>query len=82
VHTDVSYTLHDHRFFTPLQKLINGPLGDRVLFGTDYFMTTREKPESTLVGEFRDSLKANPRHWKKISQDNVARWLSSKHYRF
>ena len=82
VHTDVSYTLHDSRVFKPLRKLIDGSLGDRVLFGTDYFMTTREKPESTLVREFRDSLRGNPRHWEKVSQDSVARWLSSSHYQF
>ncbi|HRH39882.1 MAG TPA: amidohydrolase family protein, partial [Flavobacteriales bacterium] len=48
-YTDISYTLYEPKVYALLQPLIDGPLGDRILFGTDFFMTLREDPEAVLL---------------------------------
>jgi predicted TIM-barrel fold metal-dependent hydrolase len=84
VYTDISYALHDKDVHPPLAELIaDAALGSRVLFGTDYFMTTREKPEPKLASEFRDYLGTQvPGAWDRISRDNPREWLHSKQHRF
>lgn len=49
VYTDLSYILFNKKIYPLLPGLINGPLGDRILFGTDFFMTLREDPEADLL---------------------------------
>jgi uncharacterized protein len=48
VRTDISYTLSSEEAIKKVLKLMNSELGDRILFGTDFFMTIREKSESQL----------------------------------
>lgn len=61
LYTDVSYTLSvldEKRFLDKFIVFLNTPdnfggfLGDRVLFGTDFYMTEREEPESDLYKHF------------------------------
>ena len=38
VYTDLSYTFCHRDFYPTIKKMIAGPLGDKVLFGSDYYM--------------------------------------------
>jgi predicted TIM-barrel fold metal-dependent hydrolase len=51
VFTDISYTLYRDEVYEHLVQEIDGPRGERILFGTDFFMTLREKPEADLLGQ-------------------------------
>jgi uncharacterized protein len=48
VYTDISYTLSNEEALKFIAKLIEKSYGDRILFGTDFFMTIREKAEDFL----------------------------------
>jgi predicted TIM-barrel fold metal-dependent hydrolase len=83
LYTDVSYTLSDfdNSKIAVLQKTItflNTPdgqgkqLGDRVLFGTDFFMTEQERRESELYGITQNIL---PTWWDIIGRDNTQKYL-------
>lgn len=76
VYTDISYTLYRSAVYPLLLPLIDGPaLGDRILFGTDFFMTTREDPEATLLQRCMQSLSMD--RFRKIAADNTSRYLTS-----
>jgi len=80
VYTDISYTLADTGIFDVLKRDINTDhLGDRILFGTDYYMTQQERKEKKLSTEFANY--AGPSTFKKISVDNPERFLTSSVYR-
>ena len=54
VYTDVSYTLHDESLH---QKIFDEALdlnyGDRIMFGTDFFMTEKNKKEYDTYIDFK-----------------------------
>ena len=49
--TDVSYTLSSDKAMDVVIPLLKQPIGQRILFGTDFFMTVREKAEDKLWQE-------------------------------
>ncbi|MGY3088409.1 putative TIM-barrel fold metal-dependent hydrolase [Hymenobacter sp. UYAg731] len=88
VYTDVSYTLADKSLFETLAADLlpatpPAPLRERVLFGTDFFMTTQEKPEDALASELMtDLLTRDPTAsaWQQLANENPTRYLHSKAY--
>lgn len=77
VYTDLSFTLHDDEIFGLLNsELTNPAYKSRILFGTDYFMTTQYKSEHKLYNEFRTAL-VDPGSWKQIAFDNTNEFLHS-----
>jgi len=60
-YTDISYSLCDAACMAVLQSdLAKGEIPrDRVLFGTDYFMVTKENSELTVTAIAQQALKAD-----------------------
>jgi len=74
-YTDISYTLHNIEVYDMLRQLIDGSLGERILFGTDFFMTLKEDPEADLVQRSIDSLGID--RLRKIAASNTDSYLHS-----
>ena len=81
LYSDISYTLSSFDEKKVLQKVVelletndkNGnSLGNRILFGTDFFMTEQEKKESELFEIARRQLHA---YFDKMSTENNQRFL-------
>jgi uncharacterized protein len=87
LYTDVSYTLCDFDSKDPkvleatetfLETFVDtndpgkGKLGDRVLFGTDFFMTEQERREPELYASTKEKLK---NWWDVIGRQNTQRYL-------
>lgn len=92
VYTDISYTLFDTN---PDDKVVqtvkadlevltsttglNKAIGNKILFGTDYFMTLQEKDERALYTDFRNDLNS-PDLWNNLVYYNNKAYLSSAFY--
>ncbi len=74
VYTDISYTLYEHAVFDEIAALIR-EFPDKILFGTDFFMTEKENPEQKLVKDFRAAV--SDEQWAQITEHNPRRYLSS-----
>lgn len=87
LYTDISYTLSDFfdvkgKVFTTTLDFLNaavddtdaskGKFGDRVLFGTDFFMTEQERRESELYAITKKNLKD---WWDIIGRQNTQKYL-------
>ena len=85
VYTDISFTLSEKDIFEDLHALIADPkYGERVLFGTDYFMTLMKKKEKALVNDFRKFLYSKQdgnERWHAITVKNPCTYLESKFYK-
>lgn len=80
---DISFTLYDSKLFKSINNiLLTEPYSDRVLFGTDYFMTTQHKKEFTLYDEFRNQLpvEGDNLQWQRISHINPQNYLRSRFF--
>lgn len=73
VYTDVSYTLFNPDYFDKLGKLINSPIGNKILFGTDFYMVQVETELSAFVTRFYHNLPENA--FDKISITNPNKFL-------
>ena len=74
VYTDVSYALWNKKAWKPLMQAISEEgIGDKVLFGTDFYMTLQEKDEISLVNDFREVL--NHSDFEKIARTNPKQFL-------
>jgi predicted TIM-barrel fold metal-dependent hydrolase len=78
VYTDISYTLHNPKVYTQLAGLIDGPLGERILFGTDCFMTLKEAPEADLLKRCMGGLGMD--RFNRIAARNNDVYLTSTHF--
>jgi uncharacterized protein len=78
VYTDISYTLFRADAMKKILPLFDGPVGHRILFGTDYYMTLRERDEATLVSNCRDLL--GPARFDRIAVGNTTSYLRSRYY--
>lgn len=75
VYTDISYTLSDSKSLEHIFMKIDEPIGTRILFGTDFFMTIREKAEDKL---WQDCLsKISMRRFEQIAGLNNDTFLKS-----
>ncbi len=81
MYTDISYTLGalgNEKVKKEIAEWLDTkdqkekPLGDRVLFGTDFYMTEREARESVLYGLAQDHLSD---WYDRMSRDNCERYL-------
>ncbi|MCW5899226.1 MAG: amidohydrolase family protein [Flavobacteriales bacterium] len=79
VYADISYTLYNEEVYTALQALIKEThAGDRILFGTDFYMTLREDKEETLLDRCMVQLGTGP--FRKIAEVNTQGYLGSKYF--
>lgn len=91
VYTDISYTLSENTIFPILVEDIKNDqllklnpdkptfkLQDKILFGTDFYMTIQEKSsERQLVDDFRNAPGLTINDFDRISNGNVRRYLES-----
>lgn len=76
VYTDLSYTLADAKYFAALKSFLlsNDALREKVLFGTDYYMTEQEISERSFGMNLRGFIGEDL--WKNISHDNPKKYLN------
>jgi len=85
--TDISYAVHDpevHKVILPANG--DPDFVDRIMFGTDFFLSEREKKEKDIYQAFLQ--KANKKifstgktGWQQLASDNVEVFLNSKLYK-
>jgi len=88
VYTDISYAVANEKTHRPILKELNVPTyGERILFGTDFFLTERELPEKSDYEIFKGSAvkeklsNFNDRTaWEQIAGSNADKFLQSKFY--
>ena len=88
VYTDISYALANkdtHGFI--LEDLDSKVYGQRIMFGTDFFLTERELPEHQDVARFKeDALNKrlvnydNITAWEQVACHNITTFLKSNYY--
>src|SRR5690606_4680641 len=67
VYADISYTLHNKKVWKKLVDDLKDPvIRDRILFGTDFYMTIREKTEERLIEDFRNKSGISPEDFEHI----------------
>lgn len=88
IYTDISYTLADesneYRTWKLMESLLNGTsTKDRILFGTDYFMTEQEDSEKNLAIKFPRWLldKDQFNLYRALTEDNPKKYLESKFFK-
>ena len=90
VYTDVSYTLADTTLFETLAQDVltpaagqKSPYRERLLFGTDFFMSSQEKDETKLAAELMTDLVSrakDPLAWEQLATRNPKNYLKSAFY--
>ncbi|HEU4717101.1 MAG TPA: amidohydrolase family protein [Bacteroidia bacterium] len=88
VYTDVSFSLNDPKIFPKMLSDIQTPLlGERILFGTDYYVVEKDKDEAMLRDELRKFLQVNVTHngrtmnaFDQIASVNPSKFLTSEFY--
>ncbi|HMG68055.1 MAG TPA: amidohydrolase family protein [Chitinophagaceae bacterium] len=88
VYTDISYALSNPKVHCPVFQELNEPAhGERILFGTDFFLTERELPEKSDYGIFKEKAMNitlsnfnNTNAWEQIASNNTNHFLQSKYY--
>ena len=80
MYADISYTLFENRILKRLADDIKNPAyADRILFGTDFYLTQQEKREELLVKDFLSVLNDSAAE-KRISFYNPVAWLQSDYF--
>jgi predicted TIM-barrel fold metal-dependent hydrolase len=90
VYADISYTLHIPAFLEEIIKDMtdtaynSGPIkfADKILFGTDFFMTVQEEggTDRELLKQAQDKFSKVPGLFDKIAIENPRRYLTSDFY--
>lgn len=88
LYTDISYAIHDEKVFKPVfAELDNSKYGRQIMFGTDFFMTEREKTEKDTYRKFRNAAMTHPltnfnniSAWDQVAGNNTHDFLYSKYY--
>ena len=74
VYADISYILYNEDIFPLLKETINHPnLGDKVLFGTDFFVVRNHASEKGLVSKTLSNLSDD--EFNKIARENPSRFV-------
>lgn len=77
LYADISYTLHDPEIYPVLKELIKDTeIGNRILFGTDYYVVASVAEEPELITSLKKYL--TEEEIKKIAYDNVLGYLNNK----
>lgn len=83
VYADISFTLWDTKppgdIVSSIKTDLQSNIGDRVLFGTDFFMTLQVKAEKALYTDFRLALD-NKNLWEQMAYHNNKKFMSSNFY--
>ena len=83
LYTDIAYALHDEKIHDELlNDIVDPDIENRVMFGTDFFLTEREGPEMQTYQTFRDkALKtAYGKAWDLAANSSIEKFLSSKYF--
>ncbi|SDM21077.1 amidohydrolase family protein [Kriegella aquimaris] len=76
VYADISYILHNQEIFPLLKETINTPkLGEKVLFGTDFFVVRNHSSEKGLVSDTLGRLTTE--EFNKIARINPFQYLKN-----
>jgi predicted TIM-barrel fold metal-dependent hydrolase len=84
--TDIAFSLYDPAIFPIVfNDLQTKEYSDKIMFGTDYFLTETEQPEMTTYHQFRQAAaQVNPvtkqDYWQQIAFENTTAFLTSKYY--
>jgi hypothetical protein len=74
VYADISYILYNEDIFPLLKETINHPnLGDKVLFGTDFFVVRNHASEKGLVSRTLSNLSDD--EFNKIARENPSKFI-------
>lgn len=86
-YADIAYTVYDKDVFPCVFQDLNDPAySKKIMFGTDYFLTEQQQPETTTYHQFRDAAMnavntiSGNSQWQQIAQDNTGAFLKSKYY--
>lgn len=90
-YTDISYNVaegageKDSFLFKTFLDEANKPYGNKIMYGTDFFMAEQESPEKNTYDKFRifansQTLKNGNNFWDQIAKINTNEFLSSKYY--
>lgn len=89
VYTDISYSLTDHKTHPFIFGELAKPYKDRILFGTDFFMTERVAKEKDTYAHFKAAASAiqvstasgaTISAWQLMAEHNVEKYLASTYY--
>lgn len=86
LYTDISYALHDSTIHDQLiTEIANSEYGNRIMFGTDYFLTEREGPEHKTYTVFKQKAASTPitndlTAWDQVASKSVDQFLNSRFY--
>lgn len=87
LYTDISYAIYDKDLHTVFLNQATDPVyGNRIMFGTDYYMTERNKNEKANYLEFRVNAIARKQHtgtgtlWEQMAKTAPADFLKSRFY--
>ncbi len=90
VYTDISYALTDHNTHEFIfSEMLNKPYRDRILFGTDFYMTERKAKEKDTYTKFKKEALNRPitakngtvtNVWEMMAGSNVEDFLDSTFY--
>lgn len=88
LYTDISYAVHKKGLFELFFEHLNTPdIGNRIMFGTDYFLTEREKSEKNIYLDFKKAAMAKSlsNHggvsaWDLSASINTEMFLQSKYF--
>jgi predicted TIM-barrel fold metal-dependent hydrolase len=83
IYTDISYTLHNNNKKLTKQFTVDfsdPDIMDKILFGTDYYMTVREKNEIKLINDFIENYRISDSLFHKLSVINNQSFLTTNFY--
>lgn len=75
VYTDISYTLYCDKAIEKVKTLMTTELASKILFGTDFFMTIREKDESLLWQGYMNIMQTD--FFNRTAKENTDNYLTS-----
>ncbi|MDI1233938.1 MAG: amidohydrolase family protein [bacterium] len=90
-YTDISYNVaegvkaNDNVLFNAFFKECNKPYGQKIMYGTDFFLAEKESPEKNTYDAFRTfasdkTLDNGHNFWDQIARENTNAFLKSKYY--
>ncbi|MFZ6010497.1 MAG: amidohydrolase family protein, partial [Bacteroidota bacterium] len=81
VYADISFSLHDNDVWGKLKADIQDTLyREKILFGTDFYMTVRHVEEIQLVENFRKKTGITIEDWQQIAFENPRNFIRSTFY--
>lgn len=79
VYTDISYTLSELKIFNKLKSYFETNAANKILFGTDFYMTAQENQEEAILRQSLDQL--SNEQFRNIAAVNNNKYLQSTYYK-